>query len=1314
MRLFCSIALCLACFVFQAAKAAAPGPSIFDKSNLNAWCIVPFDKAKRGPEARAAMLEKLGLKKFIYDYRAEHVPTFDAELDALKKHGIELTGWWFPTKLNDEAKMTLELFKRHGVKPQLWVNGGGDFPKGPEDHQKRIQAEVDRLRPIAEAAAAQGLTVGLYNHGGWYGEPETQLEIIDHLKMPNVGMVYNLHHGHDHLHRFERLLHQMLPHLLCLNLNGMTEEGDKKGMLIMPLGQGEWDLELMKIISRSGYKGPIGILNHTDEDAEERLQDNLDGLQWLVKQLDGSAPGPAPVPRSWKRPPPAAKKGGASLEPGVFGKALRGGLLVEGKAEYRARPFTIECRAKLEAKTAYNILVACDEKSSGDHWELYTQAGSGRLALHQHGRGDRTTASQDVCDGKWHTFAAIVETDRLRLFSDGEQVLDSPWNRGDDKPKPGGLAFGRLVEGTIGCAGVVDDVRLSKGVRDVSKVSAEPVKADAQTLGIWSFDALEVKKPAPTPSAFLYNYDPLEPRLWPNRENKVNRFRLYDFYAKEALHFMKQSPQPGLVAAYPGLEGGRFGHWGVADDSDWKDGRWRDAERRPVQAGVLFAPGGSYPKAVVMELGGHHELTSFFDPLTLSFPMVAGDQFVSMSDGRHGFMNGIRFASPVIQRLDQVPGDKPTVYHGYYRHGSRVVFSYRRDGKEMLDSAWTNGPDFARETGLAETSPLRDLIKGGPAQWPQWLETQGELGTGRPYALDTITLPKETPWRHPWFVSGHDFFANGDAAICTMTGDVWIVRGIDGKLDKLRWRRFASGLNQPLGLRIVEGKICVQGRDQITRLHDLNGDDEADFYECVTNAQKTSPSGHDFITGCEFDGTYFYYASGNEGVCRVKPGSPVEVLGTGFRNPNGLGLAKDGTLTTSVQEGDWTPASMILQITRPGGYYGHGGPKPGKTIEPPLAYLPRGMDNSAGGQCFADSDRWGPLSGQLIHFSPGSANHFLVLRQKVDEVTQGAVVCLPGDFLSGAQEGRINAKDGQLYVTGMYGWGCWGRDDGCFQRVRYTGGEAHLPVAFEAHENGVLLRFSDALGSVAGEARSHFAQCWNYHYSAAYGSAEYSLRHPDVEGHDTLAIKSAHVLPDGKSLFLEIPLLTPANQVHLHVGTTDKTFSDVIITAHRLAPAFTGFPGCQPAAKEFIVAEDARIVVAKKDNPWAQGAAGRSLIVQAAQGLQYVQRELHAKAGERLSLTFNNPDVVPHNWALIRPGKLNSVGELANKLIADPNGLARHYVPESSDVLVYADMTNPGGSFTIHFDAPKEPGRYPYLCTFPGHWMVMNGVLTVE
>jgi sugar phosphate isomerase/epimerase len=285
--------------------------SLFAHTNLVAWCIVPFDAQKRGPEERAAMLEKLGFKRFAYDYRAEHIPTFDAELDALQRHHVELIAWWFPGVMNQEAEMILDVLKRHHCRAQLWITGGGGPVKDATEQQALIEAEAQRIRPIAEAAARIQCTVALYNHGGWFGEPENQIAIIQRLQqggVANVGIVYNQHHGHDHLDRFPALLTKMKPYLVALNLNGMIRNGDKTGAKILPLGQGDLDLELLRVIRDSGWRGPIGILNHTDEDAEARLQDNLDGLDWLVSQLDGQNAGPKPAPRTWRPSVPDANK----------------------------------------------------------------------------------------------------------------------------------------------------------------------------------------------------------------------------------------------------------------------------------------------------------------------------------------------------------------------------------------------------------------------------------------------------------------------------------------------------------------------------------------------------------------------------------------------------------------------------------------------------------------------------------------------------------------------------------------------------------------------------------------------------------------------------------------------------------------------------------------------------------------------------------------------------------------------------------------------------------------------------------------------
>lgn len=133
------------------AQQAPINDKMFAKDNLMAWCIVPFDAGKRSPEQRAAMLKELGIKRFAYDYRAEHVPTFEREIVALKDNGVELSAWWFPMSLNDEAKMILALCEKHNVHPQLWVMGGGNANMNAAEAEVFALQEAKRIREIAIA-----------------------------------------------------------------------------------------------------------------------------------------------------------------------------------------------------------------------------------------------------------------------------------------------------------------------------------------------------------------------------------------------------------------------------------------------------------------------------------------------------------------------------------------------------------------------------------------------------------------------------------------------------------------------------------------------------------------------------------------------------------------------------------------------------------------------------------------------------------------------------------------------------------------------------------------------------------------------------------------------------------------------------------------------------------------------------------------------------------------------------------------------------------------------------------------------------------
>ncbi|TDH19993.1 dehydrogenase [Segetibacter sp. 3557_3] len=111
--------------------------------------------------------------------------------------------------------------------------------------------------------------------------------------------------------------------------------------------------------------------------------------------------------------------------------------------------------------------------------------------------------------------------------------------------------------------------------------------------------------------------------------------------------------------------------------------------------------------------------------------------------------------------------------------------------------------------------------------------------------------------------------------------------------------------------------------------------------------------------------------------------------------------------------------------------------------------------------------------------------------------------------------------------------------------------------------------------------------------------------------------------------------------------------------------------------------------------------------------MKFDKAVITAKAGTVVSLVFRNPDHMQHNFVLIRPGTTEKVGAAADKLATDPNGTKLNYVPRMAEVLAATPLVNPGGKVTITFTVPDKPGDYPYVCTFPGHWRIMKGVMKV-
>lgn len=474
---------------------------------------------------------------------------------------------------------------------------------------------------------------------------------------------------------------------------------------------------------------------------------------------------------------------------------------------------------------------------------------------------------------------------------------------------------------------------------------------------------------------------------------------------------------------------------------------------------------------------------------------------------------------------------------------------------------------------LPRARDLAALRNGGPSLWPETLATRGVQAQDgdAPYVVDDIPLPFANPWESSLRFGGFDFFKDGQrAALSTWNGDVWIVSGIGGPFGEMRWKRFAAGLFETLGLAIVDDVVYVHGRDQITRLHDLNGDGEADDYECFNNDVYTTRNFHEFAFDLQTDraGNFYFSKAGpvrpggrgfdaivphNGTVLKLsKDGRDLSIYSTGLRAPNGIGVGPDGQVTAGDNEGTWVPHCKLHWLA-PGSFQGvadtaHSPSRPTDYTKP-LCWFPMGVDNSGGGQAWVTSDRFGPFGGDLLHLSYGQSSIYKVMKEEVDGQVQGGVFRLPVTLGSSAMRARFHPGDGQLYVCGLKGWQTNAARLSAFQRVRYTGAPVRMPKSLQAVEGGLIVEFTCPLDpELAGDVQSYALEQWNYVWGPMYGSPEVSVRNADpkflesaqsteqqsVQQHDKVAVTAARLL-DAKRVFLTIPDLLPAMQCHLKV-----------------------------------------------------------------------------------------------------------------------------------------------------------------------------------
>lgn len=439
---------------------------------------------------------------------------------------------------------------------------------------------------------------------------------------------------------------------------------------------------------------------------------------------------------------------------------------------------------------------------------------------------------------------------------------------------------------------------------------------------------------------------------------------------------------------------------------------------------------------------------------------------------------------------------------------------------------------------------------------------------GESFTLEHFPVPKEIKL----LVGGMDFLPNGDLAVCNYAGEVWVVEGATGAPAQARWRRYARGLNEPGGLRVIKGQIYVTQKCELTRLVDTDGNGEADLFECLSDGWGYTGNYHSYATGPALDplGNFYVMVTGHRthydvpfmGWCvrvsrdvqssrftvenspasrlSLSPRVVAEGFCSGLRVPNGFGEFK-GDLFMTDNQGHWIAANKLNHL-QAGKFYGHPSAQPAPlarfsgdaSFTPPAVWFPYAWVRSASGIATIADDRFGPFQGQMLVGEFQNASVVRVALEKVNGEWQGAVFPFVNGFASGVNRLAFG-PDGKLYVGGlrMGHWTSIAPQPHSLDRVSFTG---KIPCEIRdvrAQPDGFVLTFTEPVDAVsAGDTENWDATQYTYAYDGQHNAPEKD-RDEKIPGPPARVIK-AIVSADQRSVRLYIEGCQPLHVIRVH------------------------------------------------------------------------------------------------------------------------------------------------------------------------------------
>jgi glucose/arabinose dehydrogenase/azurin len=640
------------------------------------------------------------------------------------------------------------------------------------------------------------------------------------------------------------------------------------------------------------------------------------------------------------------------------------------------------------------------------------------------------------------------------------------------------------------------------------------------------------------------------------------------------------------------------------------------------------------------------------------------------------------------------------------------------------------------------------------------------------YRMSTVAPPEGVVLE----VGGLETMPDGRLAVATRRGDVWLIANpSSANGGQPHFSRFAQGLHEALGLAYRDGSLYTTQRSELTRLRDTDGNGKADVYETV-QAWPLSGNYHEYSFGPVFGpkgemnvtlnlawvGYGESFVKWRGWMLQAGQDGKLAPFATGFRSPSSFGYNLDGDLFYSENQGDWVGSGHITHVEKgdfvgnPKGLKWSGDPEsPVKltvgdipdTGEPkhevakrvpklktPAVWFPHTVMGISTSSILVDSTRgaFGPFAGQLFVGDQGHSKIMRVALEKVNGVYQGAVFAFREGFMSGVFR-QAWGKDGSMYVgQTSRGWGATGRAQYGLQRLVWTGKTPFEPHHVSARPDGFEVFFTAPVNRASAENLASWGvTSFTYKYHHIYGSP--------VINQSAHAVRAAVVSKDGRSVRIAVdslrqwyvheirmsgvraaeggaPLLHDigyytVNQIPrgqalaVRPSTPTATGADAS-TSGTNGPIYSGSGTAGGRAPGRALAKRQTTMPAE----WG-GRVDQTVTVQGVDGLKFDLPAIDVKAGARVKLDFANVSDMLHNLVVVRPGTAVKVGEAALRLGLD--GAKLDYVPRTDDVLYYTSVLEPRKSETIYFVAPTTPGEYTYVCTFPGHYITMQGTMRV-